>query len=84
MTIIFNLFNPEEERDLVAMIHTSFDKIKGNISKYRKQNVWIVGVQLVIRSILGFSLVKYYKILLDTAVLPRNLLVLSTLEKYSC
>ena len=33
-----------------------------------------MGVGQVIRSILRFSLIEFYKIFLDTAVLPRNIL----------
>ena len=33
-----------------------------------------MGVQLVTRSILRFSLIRFYKILLNTTVLPRNIL----------
>ena len=36
--------------------------------------IYFVGLQLVIRSILKFSLIENYEILLNTAVLPRNLL----------
>ena len=39
---------------------------------YFLDQVSFVGVELVMRNILKFSLIKFYKILLSQALLPRN------------